>query len=165
MLKTLESWFHLYTGNYQDITVCGIIMVSAIIVAIGLLKPLVFNKIKNKNVRGSVIAFTNVAACFLTVLVYFLMSGISLEFYVLAATSLSFMCIVTYHLYEYTRLRNLIELIGRIALRKIAKLSVFALTEEDVEAVKAEAKKVGQELKVGTKQKIKQDKDLEKLLK
>jgi hypothetical protein len=168
MLKNIETWFRLNQANYQDIIVCGLIMVSAIIVAIGLLKPLIFNKIKNKNLRGSVIALTNVVACFLTVFVYFLINGIGFDFYVLAATSLSCLSIIVYHLYEYTRLRDLIGLIGNIALRKVAKFSIFALTEEDVEAVKAEAKKVGQELKIETKNKLKKvdvkvDKDLAKL--
>lgn len=168
MLKSIEAWFRLNQANYQEIIVCGLIMVSAVIVAIGLLKPLIFNKIKNKNLRGSAIAFTNVAACFLTVFVRFLIDGVGFEFYVLTATLLSCLSVIVYHLYEYTRLRNLIGLIGNITLRKIAKLSVFALTEEDVEAVKAEAKKVGQELKIETKNKLKKvnviiDEDLAKL--
>lgn len=170
MLAYIEKVLSIYGANYQDIIVCGMIMVSAIIVAIGLLKPLIFNKIKNKHIRGSALAFTNVAACYLTVLVHFLISGTDFEFYVLAATSLSIMCIVTYWLYENTRLRNLIGLLGRIALRKVAKLSVFALTNEDVEAVKAELKKTGNELKAQTKSEIKksaakarEDKDLKTL--
>ena len=170
MFANIEKVLSLYGANYQNIIVCGMIMVSAIIVAIGLLKPLIFNKIKNKHIRGSALAFTNVAACYLTVLVYFFASGIDFEFYVLAATSLSIMCIVTYWLYENTRLRNLIGLLGRIALRKVAKLSVFALTNEDVVAVRAELKKTGAELKVYAQQelkktatKVREDKDLKNL--
>lgn len=170
MLANIQKVLPIFGANYQDILVCGMIMVSAIIVAIGLLKSVLINKIKNVKLRGSILAFTNVAACYLTVLVYFLVKGFSLEFYAVAATSLAFLSIVTYWLYEYTRLRDLIGLIGSIALRKVMKVSLFALTEEDVNAVKAELKKTGDELKAHTKRelkkvaaKAKEDKDLKTL--
>ena len=47
MLANIQKILPIFSANYQDILVCGLIMVSAIIVAIGLLKPLLFNKIKN----------------------------------------------------------------------------------------------------------------------
>ena len=166
MLANIQNVLSLYGAHYKDIIVYGLIMVSAIIVAIGLLKPILFNRIPNKHVRKVALALTNVATCYLTVLVYFLVCGISLEFYVIAATALSVTCIVTYWLYENTCLRNLIGLIGSMALRKV----FFAITSEDVEAVKTELKKTGEELKAHTKQelkktaaKVKEDKDLKTL--
>lgn len=170
MLANIEKMLYLFGANYQDIIVCGLIMVSAIIVAIGLLKPLLFNKIPNKHIRKASLALSNVAACFLTVLVYFLICGISLESYLVAAIALSLSCIVTYWFYENTCLRNLIGVVGGIVLKKVLKVSLFALTTEDVEAVKTELKKTGEELKATAKQelkkistKVKEDKDLKKL--
>ena len=170
MLANIEKMLYLFGANYQDIIVCGLIMVSAIIVAIGLLKPLLFNKIPNKHIRKVALALSNVAACFLTVLVYFLICGISLENYLTAAIALSLACIVTYWFYENTCLRNLIGVVGGIVLKKVLKVSLFALSTEDVEAVKTELKKTGAELKAFTKQElkktsttVKEDKDLKKL--
>jgi hypothetical protein len=170
MLDNILNAISLFGENLNDNIVCGVIMVSAIIVAIGLLKPLLFNRIPNKHVRGSVIAFTNVAACFGTVFVYFLINGISFDYYVVASVTLSVCCIITYWLYEFTRLRNLIGLIGGIALRKVLKASLLAVTTDDINAVKQELKHTGTELKSYTKteikkasSKIKEDKDLKGL--
>lgn len=163
MLANIQSILPLFAEYYNDIIVCGIIMVSAIIVAIGLLKPLLFNRIPNKHVRKALLAFTNVAACFLTVLVYFFVRGISLDYYVTASVALSVACIITYWLYENTCLRNLIGLIGGMALRKLLSAITLAVTTDDVNAVKAELQKTGKELKAHTKKAIKEDKDLKQL--
>lgn len=170
MLANIQTMLQDFGANFQDIIVCGLIMVSAIIVAIGLLKPLLFNKIKNKHIRKAALAFANVAACFITVLVYFFTMHISLDYYWTAATSLAVSCIIIYWLYENTCLRNLIEVLGGIVLKKVLKVSLFALTTEDVEAVKAELQKTGAELKSHTKTelkkaatKVREDKDLKTL--
>ena len=170
MLDRMTTALDLLRANYNDIIVCGVIMVSAIIVAIGLLKPLLFNRIQNKQIRKAALALSNVAACFATMLVYFLACGYTFENYVITSVALSISCIVTYWLYENTCLRNLIGLVGGIVLRKVLKASIFAITTEDVEAVKKELKKTGAELKSLTKTelkkasaKIKEDNDLKKL--
>ena len=170
MLANINHMLVYFGLFYQDIIVSVIIMVSAIIVAIGLLKPLLFNKIPNKHVRKAVLALTNVVACFGTVCVYFLINGFTFEHYLTASVALSVFCIITYWLYENTCLRNLIGLLGGIVLRKVLKASVFAVTTDDINAVKTELKKTGSELKSLTKtelkkasSKIKEDKDLKGL--
>lgn len=170
MLAYIETILPTFRECYQDIIVCGLIMVSAIIVAIGLLKPLLFNKISNKHVRKVALALSSILSCYLVVLVYFIMNGYPFEHYWVAATALAIVCVVVYWFYENTCLRDLIELVGGIALRKILQVSLFALTEEDVNAVKTELKKTGDELKTQTKQELKkkvtkanEDKDLKSL--
>lgn len=170
MLANIETVLSLFGAHYQDIIVCGVIMVSAIIVAIGLLKPILFNKIANKYIRKAALALSNVVACFATALVYFLINGYGLKYYIVAATALTVTCIVTYWLYENTCLRNLIGIIGSHALRKVLKLSLFAVTTNDIELVKDELKKTGAELKTTTQLELKkvstskkEDKDLKTL--
>ena len=109
-------------------------------------------------------------ACFGTVFVYFLVKGFPIENYWVTATALAVTSILVYWLYENTCLRNLIELIGNIVLRKVLRASLFALTTEDIDAVKAELKNTSVELKSFTKtelskaaSKIKEDKDLKGL--
>lgn len=167
MLNTIKTMLSFFEANYHDIIVCGLIMVSAIIVGIGLLKPIIFNKIKNKHIRKAALALSNVAACFLTVLVYFLVQGWGFTYYFPAAVGLSVSCIITYWFYENTCLRNLIGTVGNLVLQKVLKVSVVAITSDDVNAVKTELKKAGDELKAHTKQelkkaaaKTKEDKDL-----
>jgi hypothetical protein len=167
MLANIDAMLAFFGANYNDIIVCVVLMVSAIIVAIGLLKPILFNKIPNKYVRKAALASSNVAACFIAALVYFLVNGWNFTHYVPAAGALSVCCIVTYWFYEHTNLRGLISLVGHIALRKLARLACVAITTDDLKAVKAELENTTTELKTKTKvelkktaTKIKEDLDL-----
>lgn len=166
----LTNFNHLlvYFGLYsQDIIVSVVIMVSAIIMAIGLLKPILFDRIKNKQIRKASLAFSNVAFCFISALVFFLIKGWEFKYYMVSAIALTVCCIVTYWLYENTCLRNLIAVIGNIALRKLATVAFIAVSTEDINEIKTEAKKVTCELKAQTKEALKkattetkEDKDL-----
>lgn len=170
MLANIETVLEIFRAHYQDIIVCGLIMVSAIIVAIGLLKPLLFNKIPNKHVRKVALALSSIVSCYLVVFAYFIINGYPFDHYWVASTALAIVCVVVYWFYENTCLRDLIGVVGGIALRKVLQASLFALTEDDVNAVKTELKKTGDELKTHTKQEIKktvakakEDKDLKTL--
>ena len=170
MLDNIYNVLSIFGAHYQNIIVCGLIMVSAIIVAIGLLKPVLFDKIESKCIRKAALSFSSVALCFLVMFVVFLTKHFNFQYYLVASFGLSVCCIVTYWFYENTCLRNLIATIGGIVLKKMLKVSLFALTTEDVEAVKTELKKTGEELKVHTKQelkktatKVKEDNDLKTL--
>lgn len=154
-MLNIQTMLSYIGANYNDVLVQGLIMVSAIIVGIGLLKPLVFNKIKNKNIRKVVLALSNVAACFLAMLVTFIIQGWSFEYYLAAAIALTLSCIITYWFYENTCLRNLIDTIGSLAISKVLSVSATAIKKGDVEGVKAELKKTGDELKNITKQELK----------
>lgn len=166
-LNHLLVYFGLFS---QDIIVSVVIMVSAIIMAIGLLKPILFDKIKNKQVRKASLAFSNVALCFICALVFFLIKGWEFKYYLVSAMALTICCIVTYWFYENTCLRNLIATIGNIALRKVANIAFIAINAEDLDEIKTEVKKVTKELKAQTKETLKnvtietkEDKDLKGL--
>ena len=170
MLANINHMLAYFARNPDDIIVPVVIMVSAIIVAIGLLKPLLFNRIKNKHIRKAALAFSSIAASFVASFIFFWVRGWAFDDYLAASLALAICCIVTYWLYEYTCLRNLIELIGGMALRKALNILNIAATKDDVEAVKAELKKTGEELKAHTKlelkntaNKLKEDKDLKRL--
>ena len=170
MLANIQKVMPIFTAHYNDIIVIGFIMVSAIIVAIGLLKPILFNKIENKLIRRVSLALASVVACFATVLVYFLINDYGLMYYTESAIALTVMCIVTYWLYEFTCLRELIGIVGKIALKKVANLAFIAVTKDDINEIKTEAKKVANELKTQTQNtlkkatnEIKEDKDLKNL--
>lgn len=170
MLANIKAMLYYFGAHYNDIIVSVVIMVSAIIVAIGILKPIIFNKITNKYVRKAVLAFSNVVGCFIAALIYFLLEDWNLKYYFLASGALSVCCIVTYWLYENTCLRNLIGVVGNIALRKGLSVLNLAVTNDDVNTVKAEIKNATAQLKTTTKQELKKtatqikvDKDLKNL--
>ena len=170
MLNYAKAMLFYFENHFQDIIPCVVMMVSAIIVAIGLLKPVLFDKITNKQVRKVALAFSNVALCFVSALVYFLVEGWNLDYYFVSASALAVCCIITYWFYENTCLRNLIGVVGNIVLRKVASLALVAVNADDINELKTEAVKVKNELKAQTKStlkkatnKIKEDNDLKGL--
>ncbi len=170
MLANIKNMFLYFGTHHNDILLAVVIMTSAIIVTIGLLKPIVFNKIQNKHIRKAVLSFSNVIGCFIAAFVYFLIEGWDLKYYYLAAIALSIWCIVTYWLYENTCLRNLINVIGNIAVRKALSLAKIVLTADEVDQVKTEFKNASVQLKTSTKAELKKaantikiDKDLRNL--
>lgn len=163
MLDSILRVMPLVTEHFNNIIVYGFMIASAIIVAIGLLKPILFNKIPNKNIRKVALAFSNVALCFISVLVIFLIKGWNFEYYIATATALSVGCIVTYWFYENTCLRNLIGTVGNIALKKLASIAFIVFTKDDINELKTEVDKITKELKEDTKNALKkanEDNDL-----
>lgn len=170
MLANIGIMLKYFAAHYNDIIVNVVIMVSAVIVAIGILKPFIFNRITNKHVRKAVLAFSNVAGCFIAALIYFLVRDWNFAHYPLAALALSVVCVMTYWLYENTCLRNLIEVVGGIALRKALSILGTAVTNDDVNAVKTEYKNAVNHVRTQTKVELKKvvskaqtDKDLRNL--
>ena len=167
MLDNIKSGITVFLGAPEDIILWGIIAVSIIIFLLGFAKHYVFNKIKDKEVRGTVTAFASIISCFAAVLIRFLVNGYTFEHYLLASVCLSFLCIVVYFLYEFTRLRRFIHFIGKFALKKIFK---SALSAEDLETLKVEFKNAEKEIKDYAKNELKksaakarEDKDLKNL--
>ena len=161
-MKSVQVMLNYTEANFHDIFWYMVLMVSGIIVAIGLLKPLLYNKIKNKQIRKVALAFSNVILCFVCVLVTFVIRGWDLNYYLASAIVLSVSCIVTYWLYENTCLRNLIDMIGSIVLKNVA--NKVLLNTADVANIKDEAKKAVAEFRTqNVKKTTKEDEDLKGL--
>lgn len=166
MLDIMKTGLIFLENNFHNIVVYSVIMVSAIIVLIGLLKPVLFNKIKSKPVRKVALAFSNVALCFVAIFVVYIVNHWwDFKYYFATSITLCIACILTYWLYENTCLRNLIATIGKIALRKFGNVALIAISTSEFEEIKSEAKKATTEIKEKTKNElkknIKKDKDLE----
>lgn len=112
---------NLFCINYKTLLTAGIIMASMIIVLIGALKPLLFNKIKNKHLRGALLSFTNVAFSFIAVAVAFWTKGISFEYYWFTAICFCVFCVFLYWAYEnLTQARAGIHKLGTFMWKKLA---------------------------------------------
>lgn len=155
-----QHLIQLVISDYQKILTVGAIMVSAIIVFIGVLKPLLFNKIKNKLLRKSLLAFSDVLFSFAATAIHFLIEGYTWEYYWISAIGASIGCIVTYWVYENTCLRNLIEKLGWAALMKFAKIGLMILGVEENKVVGEAIIKADQELKKASKTELKNASEL-----
>ena len=166
MLEQITNIFALFTSNFADNFLTGVIMVSAIIVFIGILKPLLFDKIQFKPLRKAALALSCVASCFIATAVTFWAYGIAFSYYLYASFAVFVFTVIVYWFYENTCLRNLIKKIGTIVLSKVYKAVSNIINKNDVEQLKAEVKavrlEVKNELKLG-KAKVKTDKELNNL--
>lgn len=161
-MKSVQAMLNYTEANFHDIFWYVVLMVSGIIVAIGLLKPLLYNKIQNKQIRKVALAFSNVILCFICALVIYVIKDWNLNYYFASAIALSVSCIVTYWLYENTCLRNLIATIGGIVLKNVA--NKVLMNTADVAEIKEEAKKAVVEFRAqNVKKTTKEDKDLKGL--
>jgi hypothetical protein len=145
-------------------------MVSAIIVFIGLLKPILFDRIKFKPLRKVAIAFTDVLSCLLATAIAFWMNGIDFYYFFPEAIGVFVATVVVYWFYENTCLRNLIQKIGSIMLTKIAQIATGFLTDKEKKDLKTELNSAKQEIKKTLKNELhsashkqKSDKELSNL--
>jgi hypothetical protein len=135
--------------------IAGVIMVSAITVLIGILKPLLFNRIPWKPLRRACLAFANVGLCFGATAVWFAIKHFSFGIYLHSAIMVSLLSILWYWFYENTCLRDLIATIGRLTLRKVAMIVAKIFNGDDIKEIEKEVKIVAEELKSTAKKQIK----------
>ena len=169
-MEIFQNLCGLVTANLQEMLLVGAIMVSAIIVFIGVLKPVLFNRIACKALRKAALASADVVFSFAAVAVYFALYHFPFTYYVHTSVALTVACIVAYWLYENTSLRTLIDKLGSLALKKVSRV-VSALVSDGADSVdiEKEIKKAADEIKVTAKKQLKsakqskKDKELENL--
>lgn len=154
MGEQLVNVLNLIKDNYYNILICGVIMVSTIIVLIGVLKPLLFNRVSNKYLRKALLALSDLVFSAIATAVCFWIEQVSFDQYLLGTFAVFVMVVVTYWFYENTCLRNLIEKIGKFALNKIAVVVVKSATNENID-LKAELKNTSTVLKKATATELK----------
>lgn len=110
-----------FCKNYETIVWVSTIMVSAMIVAIGFLKKIFFNKvIKSDSLRDAVLSTVNIIASFGTVAVTFWIKGITFDYYWFAATAFCVYSVFVYWLYTHTKAKKGIQKLGEFVWGKIA---------------------------------------------
>lgn len=151
----LITVFTMILSNWQNVLMGGVILTSAIIFLMGILKIVVLGKITNKLVRKIVLAFTSLILVFPSTALYFVSDNINFDYYWYACAAVAVATILTYWLYENTGLRNLINLIGRLTVGKyFAIIQSAALTDQPNAETKVELIDVTSELKQTVKEEI-----------
>jgi hypothetical protein len=160
--------------NAETLWYVGAIMVSTVIMVIGLLKKPVFNHIKNKDARRTLLALTNIILSYAATACYFWVEGLNWRWYWIAGFITTVTSILTYFLYENFWIRNLVHTIGEFTIDKLAHLAKLIFSKsigKSDKSIKAEFKQVTKELehfakveiKSATKKLAKADKELENL--
>jgi cytochrome c biogenesis factor len=154
----LLKMFDIFFGSPKYFIAVAFVMVSALIVFLGSLKPIVFDKIKNKNLRGTVLFFSSIFLSFVATALAFWIKDWDFNYYIYASVLFSAWTIVIYGLYEYTRLRLVIEKVGKIAWSKIFGEKEKDLANELNAVIEEMTKQTQKQLKT---KKSKHDKDLD----
>lgn len=117
----IKELFGIFMNLKDEIVTAVIIMVSAVIVLMGILKTVLFNRIKNKHLRCVALSFTSIALMFVAVAICFAINDYNFRWFWLCGALVSVAMIVTYWLYENTQLRTLIHAIGSFVINKLFK--------------------------------------------
>lgn len=141
--------------SWQLVLTGGIIVTSAIIFLLGMLKKVVFDKIKNKLLRKVALSFSSVILVFPFTAIYIVSNNIPFDYYWWACGGAAIATVITYWLYENTGLRNLIYLIGKITVGKCVAVLYEAFTEKKSNAeTKTEFVSVTADLQTTVKEEV-----------
>lgn len=154
----LQLAFKVMIANAERLMVAEAVMVSIVIMMVGMLKSAVSKRIKNEDVRKTVLSLMSVAFSFLATFVYFLIESINWRWYVIGAVLTSIACIITYHFYENYHLRKLVHKIGNFAIDKfayLAKVILEKIASNSNKSVEAEFKQINKEIASFAKAEIK----------
>ena len=155
-MEAIQQFFGFLQSNIEELSIMGAIMVSAIIVFIGILKPLIYNRIKWKPLRKAMLSLSTVAFSFAATAIYFLFEHFDKwDYYIQSSIAVSLMCIITYWIYEGTCFKDVIDKIGQIALRKAFGIFSLIMDKKDKEELEQEFQKAKAELMSATKVELK----------
>lgn len=115
----MKVLFEIFLKNQAEISTAVIIMVSAVIVFMGILKRVLFNKISSKPWRCVALSFTSLALMYVTVAIYFLINSVDFKWFLPCGTLVSFAMIIIYWFYENTQARAGIHKIGSVVIIKL----------------------------------------------
>ena len=103
---------------------------SAIIVAIGMLKPIILKRITNKQAKKAILASLDVIFAFCATAIQFWVTSMPFKHYIIASLTHLVMTIVIYWLYENTSLRDAIHKIGSFALSRTGSIIFKNITSQ-----------------------------------
>lgn len=124
-------------ANWQRTLIGGAVVICSLIVFLGSIKELVFGKIKNKNLRKSLLAFTSLALVLPFTAITFLIDRINFDYYWYACAMLAPCVIIVYWFYENTNLRALIQTLGEKTWNKIVVYFATVIVDKDNEKVQS----------------------------
>lgn len=146
MVEIFKTFFTIVASNWYNYLLAVLIMVSAIIAVMGILKPLVFDKVSLKPLRKALLALTSVAFSFVATAGTFLVESYNFDWYWISSAGVAVCTIVIYWLYENTCLRDLIGKLGNLTIKKVGGVIVNKLADEKTN-VNESLKTVNNELK------------------
>lgn len=152
MIENVKNFFYLLFTEKQEYLWIGVCMVSAIIVAIGILKYLFkLDNIKCDWLRSITLSALSVIACFVSTAIMFWSKGISFEYYLISSSIISAVTTLVYHTYAKWGLKNFVHFIGGKTLGKLFGAS----SAKDIDELKVAISNIPSEVKASYESKKK----------
>lgn len=145
-------------ADWQRFLIGGLIVISAIIAIEGILKAVLFNKVKNKTLKKVLLAFSSIALVFPTSAVYLWLEKIPFDYYWYSVLVLSILTVLSYWLYENTAFRNLFSFVSKKILIKLRDILDKAFSSDTTDLTK-EISTAYAELKKDTQKKLSETKN------
>ena len=128
-MGTVKNIFNIFMSDPMSFLLHAFIMVSALIVFLGLWKPLFKKFIPNEKLRRAAIALTSVFLSFASVAITFWVNDWNFDYYVWVGCAFSVWTVFVYWLYESTSLRDGINWLGSFIHKKFTGLEVNSLAD------------------------------------
>ena len=123
----------IFLSNWTKYLAYIAIMIGAVIFVIGALKPKVFDKIKNKNVRKCLLFLTSIVLSFAAVAIYFVVEAVPFKYFPLSGAAVACACILAYSGYENFFIRVFIDWIKKTIRKSITYKELNKLDGKDRE--------------------------------
>lgn len=154
-LAGFMEFFHYVAANWQNVIIVSLLIVCSVIAALGGLKPLLFNRIKNKTVRKLLLAVSSLVLIMPFAALLFIFDSVKFNYYWYWVICLCPVMIIVYWLYEITALRNLVDFIGQHTLKRLGIFLATELVDADNRATKEKLIAENKELKDYAKTQVK----------
>lgn len=128
-MGTVKTIFSIFMNDPWSFVLLAFIMVSALIVFLGLWKPLLKKFIPHEKLRRAVLALASVGLSFATVAVTFWVHDWNFAYYVWVSAAFSVWTVFVYWLYESTSLRDGIHWLGSFILKKLSGVDIKNLSD------------------------------------
>lgn len=123
-MENVKTVFSIFMTDPMLFVILAFIMVSALIVFLGLWKPLLKKFIANARVRRAVLGLASIGLSFASVAVTFWVHEWNFDYYLWVSIGFSVWTVFVYWLYEATSLRDGIHWLGSFILKKFTGLEV-----------------------------------------
>lgn len=126
----LNRMVNIFLADWLNISIIAFIMVSALIVFLGFLKPFTFDKIKNKYVRKTSLYFSSIVLSFALTAVTFWVKDWNFVYYWIASGGFAVYTVFVYSLYEGTNLKPLVHFVGGKVWDRITGIKISGNKDE-----------------------------------
>lgn len=167
-MENVLAMLQVLLEDWQNVILGGIMLACSVIFLMGIGKTLGLDRVKNKHLKKAILYFGSMAMVIPTTALYFIIEGISFDWYWWACIGIGILTTITYGFYENSGLRIFIHYIGKKTVGKLFGVIWFAFgnklsKEETIHKLVMTTNELKEEIRSDLKGRTKDDFDLNDL--